>query len=201
MFLTRDKMLKEVLKDFLNNQNCIPAEFLRWEIFYVVDLNDEKFRFGIRKNGNIVLEDKKGRKNYTFKTFFLKPRVEPCVEKTMIETLKEYLLFKKLKNKTLRAKEIMNCRNAEIRRALLERFGYEKFLAEIKGFTIHSDGNSRLVKIEWKNEEPIKLVKVKDSSTDRFYVLRVPPNVKTCREAVAWTFGLTKEEYKPIKET
>lgn len=194
-------MLKETLKEFLNSQNCIPPEFLRWEIFYVIDLNDKKFKFGIRKNGNLVIEDEDGRRNYTFKTFFLKPRLEPCIERTMIETLNEYLLFKKLKDKTLRAKEIMNCRNAEIRRSLLASFGYEKFLAEIKGFTIHSDGDSRLVKIEWRDEEPIKLVKVKDSSTNRFYVLRVPPTVKTCREAIAWTFGLREEEYKPKKET
>jgi hypothetical protein len=52
-----------------------------------------------------------------------------------------------------------------------------------------------------KNEEPIFLVKVKDPSLQVYYMLRVPPNVRTCKEAIAWTFGLSSEEYNPIMET
>jgi hypothetical protein len=33
------------------------------------------------------------------------------------------------------------------------------------------------------------------------YWLRVPPNITTCRAAVAWSFGLTAEEYRPVVET
>jgi hypothetical protein len=33
------------------------------------------------------------------------------------------------------------------------------------------------------------------------YFLRVPPETKTAREGVAWTFGLTADEYDPLKET
>jgi len=31
----------------------------------------------------------------------------------------------------------------------------------------------------------------------RRYFLRVPPNVRTAHEAVAWTYGLTAREYEP----
>jgi hypothetical protein len=32
-------------------------------------------------------------------------------------------------------------------------------------------------------------------------MLRVPPEVTTCKEALAWTFGMSTEEYNPIKES
>src|SRR5690606_32986411 len=33
------------------------------------------------------------------------------------------------------------------------------------------------------------------------YVIRVPPSVMSAREAVAWTFGLSEEDYTPYVET
>jgi hypothetical protein len=35
----------------------------------------------------------------------------------------------------------------------------------------------------------------------RTYFLRVPPDTETAREGVAWTFGLTPEEYQPLLQT
>ena len=35
----------------------------------------------------------------------------------------------------------------------------------------------------------------------RHYYLRVPPTVRTAREAVAWTFGMEGDEYAPAVET
>jgi hypothetical protein len=52
-----------------------------------------------------------------------------------------------------------------------------------------------------REEEPIMLVKVKDPSTGLIHLLRVPPTMRTCREAITWTFGMTGEEYNPIVET
>jgi hypothetical protein len=39
-----------------------------------------------------------------------------------------------------------------------------------------------------------------DGSRKRYW-LRVPPYMRTAREAVAWTFGLSGKEYAPDKET
>jgi hypothetical protein len=36
---------------------------------------------------------------------------------------------------------------------------------------------------------------------ERLHWLSVPPQVATAREAVAWTFGLTEQEYAPAAET
>jgi hypothetical protein len=35
----------------------------------------------------------------------------------------------------------------------------------------------------------------------RHYWLRVPPTMRTAREAVAWTFNMPAERYAPEKET
>ncbi len=35
----------------------------------------------------------------------------------------------------------------------------------------------------------------------KHYFLRVPPNVTTARQAVAWTYGLTAEQYRPLIRT
>jgi hypothetical protein len=37
--------------------------------------------------------------------------------------------------------------------------------------------------------------------TFKVYTLRVPPTVRTAREAVAWTFNLPTEQYRPRIET
>jgi hypothetical protein len=39
-----------------------------------------------------------------------------------------------------------------------------------------------------------------DGSRKRYW-LRVPPEMQTAREAVAWTFGLSEREYDPTTET
>ena len=191
-------MLKEKLKEFINGMDYIPQR-MRMQQFYL-DFNRDKIYVSPTKR--ICIKEKHRWHDYTLKTFLLKERLSPCMEKEVINNIDEWLLFKKLKFNKLRAKEIMHCKNVEVRRALLERFGYEKFLIELKGRTIHSDGSSRLILLDWhEHEEPIKLVRVKDASTERYYVLRVPPDAKTCRQAISWTFGMTEEEYNPIKET
>ena len=96
---------------------------------------------------------------------------------------------------------MISCENLEIRQVLLKKYGYEKFVNELKGIRVHSDKFGELIKLNWKKEEIMKFVKVKDASTDRVYIIRVPPDIKTCKEGVAWTFGLREKEYNPQKET
>jgi hypothetical protein len=35
----------------------------------------------------------------------------------------------------------------------------------------------------------------------KHYMLRVPPSMRTAREARAWTFGMTTDEFTPLVET
>ena len=98
--------------------------------------------------------------------------------------------------------DILNTRNAEVRRVCLEEFGYGRFLSKMPHRVIDTDEDSELVLIHWhKSEEPICLVKVKCSTTGVFYTLRVPPDMKTVKQAVAWTFDVKPEKYVPEKET
>jgi len=44
-------------------------------------------------------------------------------------------------------------------------------------------------------------IRVKDSSTGKYVFLSVPNNIYRCKEALAWTFNLSPEEYDLIFET
>jgi hypothetical protein len=46
-----------------------------------------------------------------------------------------------------------------------------------------------------------RYVQVQDASTPRQYFLQVPPTTQTALEAVAWSFGLSGEDYHPEQET
>ena len=107
-----------------------------------------------------------------------------------------------IQTRQLTSKDILEITNAGIRRVCLEELGYARFLAQVNHQIIEKEGEYELVRIDWhEREEPICLVKVKCPSTGAFYTLRVPPNIQTVKEAVAWTFGLKANEYSPEKET
>ena len=96
--------------------------------------------------------------------------------------------------------------NAEIKRILVDRFGVEKYLTESKNSKIHEDEFGTLYMKRVGAVEPVAMVRVTNSTpesdgTYKEYFLRVPPTVKTAREAVAWTFNLDPQEYNPSVET
>ena len=104
-------------------------------------------------------------------------------------------------NNGLTAQHILRIRNAEVRRVCLEALGYGRFLAQLSHKVIHKDGDQELVKVDWrKGEEPLCLVKVRCPTTSAFYVLRVPPGMKTVKQAIAWTFGVSEKGYQPVEE-
>jgi len=84
-------------------------------------------------------------------------------------------IYRRINNKQLTAKDILDMKNAAIRRICLEQLGYARFLAQMEHQIIEKDGEYELVRIYWhEREEPICLVKVKCPSTGAFYTLRVP---------------------------
>ncbi len=97
--------------------------------------------------------------------------------------------------------------NQEIRRIMIERFGWDKYLTDQKAIVIQRDDFGELIQFEKlnkqdPNEDPMaKFVRVTDGSSDRQYILRVPPETETAHEGVAWSFDLTKEEYNPTIQT
>ena len=96
--------------------------------------------------------------------------------------------------------------NAELRRVMLESYGYDRYLAESGAEPVHRDETGVLWRIDLEGDEPVLTVEVVNSTpepdgTHRVYWLRVPPRTRTAREGVAWTFGLSADEYLPQRQT
>lgn len=104
------------------------------------------------------------------------------------------------------AAEILAEPNAELRRVKLERMGFERFLAEAQSETLDTDrdagGERKLLRVALGEDEPLVCVSVFCPSTARQYIIRVPPTMQTCRQAVAWTAGFDDaNDYRPLVET
>lgn len=96
--------------------------------------------------------------------------------------------------------------NAELRRVMLEYYGYDRYLAESGAEPLQRDETGILWRIALPDDEDVVMVEVVNSTpepdgTHRTYWLRVPPTTRTAREGVAWTFGLTAAEYEPVAQT
>ena len=107
---------------------------------------------------------------------------------------------------TLTIKQIEYETNAEVRRVMVERFGMERFILESGAQLVHTDECGALYRKELSQDEPLVAVHVVNSTPEpdgsvKKYILRVPPTIQTAREAVAWTFNLKPEQYKPQIET
>ncbi|MEW2624158.1 DUF6745 domain-containing protein [Streptomyces sp. NPDC048106] len=96
--------------------------------------------------------------------------------------------------------------NAELRRVMLEHYGYDRYLRESGAEPVQRDETGMLWRLELEGDEPQVMVEVVNSTpepdgTHRTYWLRVPPRTRTAREGVAWTFGLEEAEYAPMRQT
>jgi hypothetical protein len=96
--------------------------------------------------------------------------------------------------------------NVEIRRVKMERLGQARYLLVSGAREIHRDDFGTLYSKQIPGDEPLMMVKVVNATPEpdgsfKDYFLRVPPTLQTAREAVAWTFGKSSEDYEPLKET
>jgi hypothetical protein len=71
---------------------------------------------------------------------------------------------------------------------------------------MQADDYGKLSRYELPGDEPLVMVEVVNATpepdgTHHIYWLRVPPTVGSAREAVAWTFGLNADHYRPLRET
>ena len=107
---------------------------------------------------------------------------------------------------TLSAREVLEERNAEIRRVMIERMGYLRFAEEAGAKVVDRDedagGQRQLLRIKLEDDEPLVGLSCFCPSTGRQYFLRVPPATKTCHQAAAWMAGFDDPKlYKPVLET
>lgn len=93
-------------------------------------------------------------------------------------------------------------RNAELKRVMLEIYGYDRWISEIGAKILHQDTFGILYSIDHgDNLPPTRLVAVDDPSTSHRYFLKVHPDIKTARAAVASTFpGMDEASYCPVAE-
>lgn len=106
----------------------------------------------------------------------------------------------------LTAKMALDEPNSEVRRVMIERMGFDRFIRESRAEVMHEDrdpgGPRRLYRVLLTGDEPLAVVSVNCPSTGRHYLIRVPPDTKTCHQAVAWTAGFDNpEDYQPLAET
>ncbi|MCT6779212.1 hypothetical protein LXH09_21475 [Streptomyces sp. CS7] len=96
--------------------------------------------------------------------------------------------------------------NAELRRVMLEYYGYDRYLTESGAEPVHRDETGILWRIALDGDEDVVMVEVVNSTpepdgTYRTYWLRVPPTTRTAKGGVAWTFGLEGAAYAPVRQT
>jgi len=119
-----------------------------------------------------------------------------------------------LNKDSITAAEVFQIKNIELRRCLVEMIGYEAFFqrAGNKIKVIHEDPKTGAIlyycDMPLEVNEPLVVVRVLDGTPVRDengiekrkeYFIRVPPGMKTCSEAIAWTFEMDPSEYAKLE--
>ncbi|WP_293123002.1 DUF6745 domain-containing protein [Microcoleus sp. bin38.metabat.b11b12b14.051] len=81
---------------------------------------------------------------------------------------------------------ILEEKNAELRRVLIQGIGYDKICCELQAAELDSWQEYTLLQIDNADVEPIYLLKMTCPSTGFIHALRVPPNMTSAREAIRW---------------
>lgn len=121
-----------------------------------------------------------------------------------------------MRPETLTPEQIDAEQNAEVKRVMLQRYGWGKYMEQSNAKLLHKDEFGELYRKDLGgDEEPLVMVKVINSTpepdgTFKPYMLRVRPDCTTAREAVAstWIWADTgepifkrPEDYAPAIET
>ncbi|MEP0757783.1 DUF6745 domain-containing protein [Coleofasciculus sp. FACHB-T130] len=95
------------------------------------------------------------------------------------------------------AKWLLEDNNAELRRVLIQGIGYDKIAQELGAIELDSYQEYTLLKIDTDIDvEPISLLKMTCPSTGFIHALRVPPEMISAREAIAWVnWGINPKEF------
>ena len=107
---------------------------------------------------------------------------------------------------TITVQQIEAEQNIEVRRVMIERYGQARYILDSGAKPVQSDDYGTLYRKEIPGDETMVFVKVANSTPEadrsyRDYFLRVPPEMRTAREAVAWSFYQKENDYAPSMET
>ncbi len=89
---------------------------------------------------------------------------------------------------------------------MIEFYGWNRYLQKVNAKIVSSDKYGTLYQKRFFVGENLAILAVKNSTAEpdgsfKTYYLRVPPHTRTAREAVAWTFAVETEQYRPAIET
>jgi hypothetical protein len=101
------------------------------------------------------------------------------------------------------AEKIHAEKNQELRRALIERHTWDRYLSAVGARVVQTDDRGVLLELPdgVGDGDRARFVRVRCPSTGRQYALRVPPEIDTAAAGVAWTFGVDATAYRPSAET
>lgn len=108
---------------------------------------------------------------------------------------------------TITTDEILATENVEVRRVLTDMYGLEKFMPDCGATIIDEDERfGKLWKKEMDDDEDLVVAEFLNSTpepdgTTKIYFIRMPPEMTCIHTAVAWGFGMTKEQYSPQDES
>lgn len=98
------------------------------------------------------------------------------------------------------AEWILHEDNAELRRTLIQGIGYDRICQELEARELDSWQEYTLLRIEKiiddMDKQPIHLLKMACPSTGYIHALRVPPEMRSAREAIRWVnWGVDPERF------
>lgn len=110
------------------------------------------------------------------------------------------------KPELISVKSIQDEQNAEVRRVMIEKFTIERYIRESNAVAIDQSKFGILYRLGLESGRDLVYIEVVNSTPEpdgsyKHYFLRVPPEMRTAHEAVAWTFYMTPEEYYPDAES
>jgi hypothetical protein len=100
---------------------------------------------------------------------------------------------------------IAAAQDPQVRRCMIEIMTPERFIAEGGAYRVAQDETGILWRQRWRWEAWAAVEVVNGTpepdGTRRRYFLQVPANMRSAREAVAWTYGLPEQRYRPSVRT
>jgi hypothetical protein len=142
------------------------------------------------------------------KTIDLKTGIEKILinrEAWMFGAVQEEFV-RPLETGEFQSEQLFDVKWEDVREAILEILGAARTVPGLPMETIDQLGPNRLVKMEWWDMRgsprmpPWCFLELCCTSTGKVSYLRVPPEFSDIMSAIAWTFGLNGNEYKPEVE-
>lgn len=96
--------------------------------------------------------------------------------------------------------------NAEVRRVLIERCGWDAYIEATGAVVIHRDEVGDLLEKKVGRDITVRLARVVDGTPEpdgshKSYLIPVPLESQSCREGIAATYGLQAGDYRVIVRT